>query len=196
MLDDPKAKTLLQDGFGGILGNLNRDTINWETLLLALSNNKSIDILSDALINTKKSLNTGFLGVGQNVNDTVSIENNDSPTDTSLAVFDDYYNVYKYKPNEGYTNNKRVITNRGVIVFVTDNGSTTLDKHGSNDPTQWTEDVIESEIHAKRMYISKDGLLCTKEYYDREAALSSDTTTTIKELEARIKVLEDIINNT
>lgn len=175
----------------GILGNLNRDKINWETLLLALSNNKTIDLLSDALIETKKSLNNNFLRLAQNVNDEVSISNNASPPE-NIAEFDNESNIYKYKPNEGYDGNNRIISNRGVIVFVTKDGSSTLDKHGHpTESSLWTEDIIESKIHAKRMYISKDGLLCTKDYFTREAADENDSATTIKALEARIAALEE-----
>ena len=180
----------------GILGNLNRDKINWETLLLALSNNKSIDILSNALIESKKSLNNNFLSLAQNVNDEVSLSDNVSPTD-EIAKFDSESNIYKYEAKKGYDNtDRRIISNRGVIVFVTKDGLCTLNKNGSlDDPSVWTENVLESKIHAKRMYISKDGLLCTKEYFDREAATESDSETTIKALEARIAALEEKLNN-
>lgn len=40
------------------------------------------------------------------------------------------------------------------------------------------------------MFISKDGLICTKEYFDRENATDTDEKSTIKALQQKIKDLE------
>lgn len=45
------------------------------------------------------------------------------------------------------------------------------------------------------MYISKDGLICTKEYFERENATNDDSTTTIKELQKTIDNLTSTIES-
>lgn len=174
----------------GILGTIECNTLNWNNLLLALSNNKTIDILSDALINMKKSINQSFIKFGQNVNDTITITNNANPT-TDIATFNSDTNVYDYNYTKGFDGNDyRQINNRGVIVFTLSNGYSRLNKNGSLDESIWTEDVNASVIQAKRMFVSKDGLICTKEYFDRESATDVDEKSTIKALQQKIKDLE------
>ena len=174
----------------GILGTIECNTLNWNNLLLALSNNKTIDILSDALINMKKSINQSFIKSGQNVNDTITITKNANPT-TDIATFNSDTNVYDYNYVKGFDDNDyRQIDNRGVIVFTLSNGYSRLNKNGSLDESIWTEDVNASVIQAKRMFVSKDGLVCTKEYFDRENATDTDEKSTIKALQQKIKDLE------
>jgi len=174
----------------GILGTIECNTLNWNNLLLALSNNKTIDILSDALINMKKSINQSFIKSGQNINDTITITKNANPT-TDVATFNSDTNVYDYNYVKGFDDNDyRQIDNRGVIVFTLSNGYSRLNKNGSLDESVWTEDVNASVIQAKRMFVSKDGLICTKEYFDRENATDTDDKSTIKALQQKIKDLE------
>ena len=174
----------------GILGTIECNTLNWNNLLLALSNNKTIDILSDALINMKKSINQSFIKSGQNINDIITITNNANPS-TDIATFNSDTNVYDYNYTKGFDDNDyRQINNRGVIVFTLSNGYSRLNRNGSLDESIWTEDVNASVIQAKRMFISKDGLICTKEYFDRESATDVDEKSTIKALQQKIKDLE------
>ena len=103
---------------------------------------------------------------------------------------------YGFGPFDENFNSKRILDNRGVIVFVSEGGI--LRRHKTNSvgetPDQYTYSYDQyPEVYPKRMYISKDGLLCTKEYFDREAATSEDALTTIKALEEKIKSLEERI---
>ena len=142
------------------------------------------------MINMKKSINQSFIKSGQNINDTITITNNANPT-ADIATFNSDTNVYDYNYTKGFNDNDyRQIDNRGVIVFTLSNGYSRLNKNGSLDESVWTEDVNASVIQAKRMFISKDGLICTKEYFDRENATDTDEKSTIKALQQKIKDLE------
>lgn len=152
----------------GILGDIQVDKITWNDLLVALSNNKTIDVLSDSLSDIKNELNKKFLITAQNISDTISIEDNIKPA-SDIASFSEETNLYSYLPFKGYNeDNIREDNNRGVIVFVTEGGSYLIDRHGSDKESSWTEDKTESKIRPKRMFISKDGIICTKDYYDVE----------------------------
>lgn len=179
--------------FNGILGEINVDNINWETLLLALSNNKTVVLLSNALKDIKHLLDEKFISTSQNVSDTI-----ESNVNVDEGKFEKDYGIYKYNDDEGYdSNNTRTINNKGVIVFVTEGGFSTVDKHGSSATSNWTYSFTPSSIHPKRMYISKDGLLCTKDYYDNDVSTAStfsirdeEEITTITTLKNRINTLE------
>ncbi len=197
----------------GSSDSIDTDTLNWNDLLLALNNDKRIDMLSESLIRIKTELNDYIVDNAQNISDIYSIEENNkteanaNKTDKIFdigtpyykeknAEFDNAHNVYKFNYGYGFQDdgsyNKRESKNRGVIVFVSEGGFINRDQHGSvDDPSKYTYSYDEhTKIYPKRMYISKDGLLCTKDYYDREDAIDSDTKTTIKALEARIAALE------
>jgi hypothetical protein len=122
---------------------------------MALSNNKNIDILSEALRGIKSDLNNVINDNSQYVSDTVTYAQNVSP-DSQTATFNEKYNLYDY-----IQSHYGAIKNRGAIVIVND----------------------EDGIHLKRMYISKDGLLCTKEFFDAEAALGKSILERLAELE-------------
>ena len=206
----------------GVIDDISVDDLNWNTLLLALNNDKSIDILSKSLLQIKKEINDYIINTAQNVNDSVSLateialEENANKHDGIFdpqetypdywkeknAEFDDKHNLYNFNYGYGFGpfdenfNSKRILDNRGVIVFVSEGGI--LRRHKTNSvgetPDQYTYSYDQyPEVYPKRMYISKDGLLCTKEYFDREAATSEDTLTTIKALEEKIKSLEERI---
>lgn len=191
----------------GILGSLQRDTIDWNSLLIALSSNTSVDVLSDSLSNIKNKLNRFFTGNAQNINDNVSTEQSSNPSEDD-ATFEEKYNIYNYKIGKGYKDNalEKTNDNRGVIVLVTENGKITIDKHGSDDETRWTENISASEIYPKRMYISKEGIICTKEYYDREKnplpdndpsdnSDSNDEYVTVSSLNNQVKLLKSEIKS-
>lgn len=191
----------------GSSDSIDTDTLNWNDLLLALNNDKRIDMLSESLMRIKSELNDYIVDNAQNISDIYSIEENNRTEENAKkkddifdvnspyyketnAEFDNAHNVYKFNYGYGFeypgSYNKRESKNRGVIVFVSEGGSINRDKHGSiDDPSRFTYSYDEhTKIYPKRMYISKDGLLCTKEYYDREVA-------TKKALEERIKTLEE-----
>lgn len=201
----------------GTVGDIETDNLTWETLLLALGNNKSINILSDSLTKIKKSINSDFIEAGQNINDMVTID--DSVTDEDAlkhddvydnldesikaqyykehnAEFDEKHNVYKFNYGYGFDGGFiRKIDNRGVVVFVTEGSYTEKLTYGGVTPDKYGYNFHKGNIYPKRMYISKDGLLCTKEYYERENATNDDSTTTIKELQKTIDNLTSTIES-
>lgn len=182
----------------GNLDEMEVDKLNWTSLLIALNNNRTINILGIELLDIKHQISDYFMKTGQNINDKVSIDDNITAQDANKhdSVFDldspyykehnaDYdqkHDIYQFNYGYGFENNTRKIDNRGVIVFVTEGAYT----NKTND----RYDFFSGDIYPKRMYISKDGLLCTKEYFEKENATSEDTTTTLKALEARIAALE------
>ena len=192
---DPNIPVLLS--INGIMDNIEVDKITWESLLLALHNNKSIDILSKSLIQIKTDLNNNIYLAGQNINDTISIEDNITDEDANKhdtiydynesdpessekefkkqhykehnAEFDEKHNLYNFNFGYGFgSNNERNLNNRGVIVFVTDGAKTKCQTHGQINPEGWTYDFTEGNVYPKRMFISKNGIICTKDYYDAE----------------------------
>lgn len=209
----------------GNIGNIEADTINWRNLLIALNGNKSLDILSKPMIDIKTSVNDDFINTTQNINDNVTMAKNDA-TETNRAAHDskfqpssehyksvngefDYtHNVNKFNYGYGFdSNHRRSIDERGVIVFVSNGGIVAEDTNGSSDPEDYTYRATLPEIYPKRMYINNDGLLCTKDYYDREKAeytpsnsatpsypsnptCIADLLHRIEELEARVQQLE------
>ena len=148
----------------GILGDIEVDSLNWNALMTALSSNKTIDILS-VLKKLKSDLNTDIINAVQNVTDEVTdADNIDNVASIGTkADFDSETNLYTYHDGEGYSGNVKEQNHRGVIVLVAEGGKTTL-VNGVPVTTNPT-------IHVKRMYISEDGLLCTKEFYDAEKAI-------------------------
>ena len=220
MGDDSFNPSMLS--INGAIDDISVDDLNWNTLLLALNNDKSIDILSKSLLQIKKEINDYIINTAQNVNDSVSLateialqENANShdglfdPQESypeywkeKNAEFDEKHNLYDFNYGYGFNafdenyNSTRILDNRGVIVFVSEGGIVRRHKTGSigETPDKYTYSYDEyPEVYPKRMYISKDGLLCTKEYFDREAATSEDALTTIKALEEKIKSLEERI---
>lgn len=217
---DPMIPEMMS--INGNLDVIEADKITWESLLLALNNNKSIDILSDSLTQIKQDINEYIYLEGQNINDMVSLEDNitdayanshdtvfDPETDDSAvttaykekyvkdvnAEFDEKHNLYNFNFGYGYKNDEQRLNNRGVIVFVTDGSSRYRNNPRQNGGMENYEyKYIQGKIYPKRMYISKDGLLCTKEYYNNEAATSSEEKTTLKSLQNQINNLKSTID--
>lgn len=219
---DPNIPVVVS--INGTMDDIETDKLTWESLLIALNNNKSVDLLSKPLVQIKTDLNNQIRLAGQNINDTISIDENITDNDANKhdsiydkaegdsqetsefktqhykehnAEFNNKYNLYDFNYGYGFDEkNERKINNRGIIVFVTE-GANTIRNTGNDvsmkNPETHTYDFTECNIYPKRMYISKDGLLCTKEYYDRENATSSDSTTTIKELQKQIDELKNKI---
>lgn len=177
----------------GTDGVIDLNDITWKDLSVALSSNFTIDILSDSLKSIKTDLNSNFLNNVQNVSDTITMEQEYEsrrtaesrsdpswpfPRDTDyryrefVAEFDENYNIYNYNYGYGYEGPKfyryRIPNNRGVIVFITENGKSfmyegsgaTVDDYRTTTP----------KLSPKRMYINNDGILCTKEFFDRDVA--------------------------
>lgn len=217
-INDGNADNAVILSINGTIGNIEVDKLTWESLLLALCNNKSVDILSKSLLQIKTELNDYVRLTGQNINDLVSIEDNISDEDANKhdtifdispddkdetkeykqthykehnAEFDEKHNLYKFNFGYGFNNDVRKLNNRGIIVFMSDGANTKCNRNGSLDanPENFEYDFKEGKIYPKRMYISKDGLLCTKEYYERENATSDDQLTTIKSLQNTINAL-------
>ena len=65
---------------------------------------------------------------------------------------------------------ERVINNRGVIVFETDGFKTYQYRNnsGQESPKDYWYKTVEGTIYPKRMHISGDGIVCTKELIDAE----------------------------
>ena len=148
----------------GILGDLEIDDITWENLMTALCSNKTINVLG--LLKTIKSqLNLDITIPAQNVTDEIAYSDNiDNVANIGTkADFDPETNLYTYHDGEGYSGNVKEMNSRGVIVLVSEGGRTTL--------VNGVPVTTNSTIHLKRMYISKDGLLCTKAFYDAEKTL-------------------------
>lgn len=180
----------------GVLGTIEVDTINWNTLLLALNNNKTIDLLSTSLITIKNQLNTYILDNTQNINSSISTAENNAvevnanshdtiyDPDSELykeknAVYDPTHDIYIFNYGYGFKNpatpvpgvsQERVINNRGVIVFETDGFKTYQYRNNSAQerPEDYWYKTVEGTIYPKRMYISRDGLVCTKQLIDKE----------------------------
>lgn len=200
------------------------DKLNWLTLLTALNNNKTVDLLGNAIITIKKDLNESIIKDGQNISDIYTIKDNEITIKnanahdsvwsedsehykTTNAEFDEKHNLYKFNYGYGYEYNdsgnpsssgtypnRRELKNRGVIVFVIEGGLETRVTNGQSDPNTYTYELTEGKIRSKRMYISKDGVLCTKEYYDNESnsdGFDTNAQTTINELHSRVKSLEN-----
>ena len=195
-MNDGDANIPVLLSINGVMDNIEVDKLTWETLLLALHNNKTIDILSKSLIQIKTELNDYFFLTGQNINDTISIEDNDNmdmiandhdtiydpdssdSEDTKKfkeqhyrdvnAEYDEKHNIYNFNFGYGFTNNKRELNNRGVIVFVSDGASTKCNTKGQINPAGFEYEFTEGNVYPKRMFISKDGIICTKDYYDAE----------------------------
>ena len=190
-------------------------------MLTALNNNKTIDLLESALIKIKKDLKNYIIQEGQNISDIYSIEDEERtvtkanahdnvwPEDSEYykeknAEFDKNHNIYDFNYGYGYisgessNNDTRELKNRGVIVFVIEGGSVNRITYGQGDPNKFTYNLKEGDIRTKRMYISKDGVICTKEYYDRESSsdgFKSNPKTSINDLQSRITALEQRISN-
>lgn len=148
----------------GILGDVEVDDLNWDTLMTALSSNKTINILS-VLKKVKGDLDGVVINATQNITDKITDADNidNAASIGTKADFDSETNLYTYHDGEGYSGNVKEQNHRGVIVLVTEGGKTTL-VNGVPVTTSPT-------IHVKRMYISEDGLLCTKAFYDAEKAI-------------------------
>lgn len=216
-VNDGDADNAVILSINGNIGNIEVDKITWETLLLALCNNKSIDILSKSLLQIKTELNDYVRLTGQNINDSISIEDNisnevankhDDIFDISLddndetkeykqehykehnAEFDEKHNLYKFNFGYGFNNNIRELNNRGVIVFMSDGANTKCNRNGTNNPQNFDYDFKEGKIYPKRMYISKDGILCVKEYYDKEINENNSYQSQINELQRQINALK------
>ena len=180
----------------GVLGSIEVDTVNWSTLLLALNNNKTIDLLSTSLITIKNQLNTYILGNTQNINSSISTAENNAveananshdniyDRDSELyketnAVYDSTHDIYIFNYGYGFkypetpitgVSQERVINNRGVIVFETDGFKTYQYRNNSagERPEDYWYKTVEGTIYPKRMYISRDGLVCTKQLIEKE----------------------------
>lgn len=228
---NPNNPTIMSTN--GNIDTIDVSNIKWNDLLLALNNNKSIDILSTSLKYIKSQLNTYFITDTQNVNSDVSMQDNVSQADadahntnregrdefspssshykTHDAEFDSEHNVYKFNYGYGFDSSTKVreINNRGVIVFESKDFKTNqIRSYNSGEtPDDYKYQTEEGTIYARRMYINNDGLLCTKDYFDREEAeytpsggtapVYPDNPTTIatllkkiEDLEARIATLE------
>lgn len=217
--NEPLNPVLLS--INGNISDIDVDKINWNTMLLALNNNKTIDILSDSLINIKQDLNKYFDDSGQNINSKVDINDSITQDDANKhdanmfpessknyhdhnAEYDSKHNIYNFYygygyPNTSTTNNTRVLNNRGVIVFETEGFSSIQRRDGNTDPEKFTYTLERGTVYPSRMYINNDGLLCTKEFFEREVNTykpsgsdtpSYPTPTCIAELIYRIEQLE------
>lgn len=221
---DPFNLTLLP--LSGNEGSIDCDDIIWNDLIIALSNNQTINILSDSLKNIKNDINTMMTNTAQNISDTITMQENlhtsliaantddpfpadrhdldkyRQPEGTPAGTYNSDYGVYEFHFGYGYEGPTygrwRTLNNRGVIVFVTDGGNSYMSQ-GSGDVYDVYNETS-SVIQPKRMYINKDGILCTKEYFDKETEIYTpddssvpsypDTIVTIAELLKRIEELE------
>ena len=128
------------------------------------------------------------------------------------AVYDQEHNVYNFNYGYGFTDRVREINNRGVIVFESKDFKTNQirSQNIGETPDDYKYQTVEGTVYARRMYINNDGLLCTKEYFDNEAAEYTPAGGTepvypvnpttvaallkkIEELENRVVALENII---
>ena len=186
----------------GLDDTVSTDLLSWNTLLLSLSNNKSIDMLSTSLRAIKSKINNNITDACQNISDTITMEENKvtvtaaadttdpfpsghpeydkyrQPPGTPAGEFNNELNIYDFHFGYGYVgtifNKHRIPNNRGVIVFTTENGDSYMEQGSGYTYDKYNNRP--SDIHPKRMYINNDGVLCTKEYFDREEAIYSDTT--------------------
>lgn len=201
--------------------DIETDKLNWLTLLTALNNNKTIDLLGNAIITIKKDLKDNIIQEGQNISDIYSIEDDERTVTkanahdnvwsedseyykTTNAEFDKDHNLYNFNYGYGYSSGGesssnediRDLKNRGVIVFVIEGGSVNRMTYGQTDPNKFAYNLKEGDIRTKRMYISKDGVICTKEYYDRESSsdgFKSNPKTSINDLQSKVIQLEAAI---
>lgn len=187
---NPNNPTIMSTN--GNIDIIDAENIKWNDLLLALNNNKSIDILSTSLKSIKSQIKT-LMNNTQNINSNVSMGDNITQADadshdssregqdefspssshykTQDAVFDSEHNVYNFNYGYGFTDRVREINNRGVIVFESKDFKTNqIRSHSVGEtPDDYKYQTIEGTVYARRMYINNDGLLCTKEYFDNEA---------------------------
>jgi hypothetical protein len=225
---NPNNPTIMSTN--GNIDVINAENIRWSDLLLALNNNKSIDILSTSLKFVKSQIKTLMTNT-QNINSDVSMDDNITQADANAhntnregrdefspssshykthdAEFDSEHSVYNFNYGYGFTNRVREINNRGVIVFESKDFKTNQIRSQSvgETPDDYKYQTVEGTVYARRMYINNDGLLCTKEYFDNEAAEYTPTGGTkpvypenpttiaallkkIEELENRIAALE------
>jgi hypothetical protein len=211
-ISDGETKNSTIVSINGSMGEIEVDKLTWETLLLALNNDKTINILSDSFIDMKTELNNYIYLAGQNISDTISIVDNNNLEDNANshddiygskkdedgniydkngnliskststgsfqyehykdknAEFDEKHNLYNFNYGYGYSddNKTKTLNNRGVIVFVTEGAYTKCNDNGNSKVESFTYDFHNGSVYPKRMYISKDGLICTKEYFDND----------------------------
>lgn len=197
----------------GTSEDISVDKLNWLTLLTALNNNKSVDVLGYVLTKIKKDINQYYIKDGQNVSDVYSVddntktENNANGHDTIYdessehykehnAEFDNEHNIYNYNYGYGFDNStdRREIKNRGVIVFVIEDAEVSRITYGQGNPDNFTYHLTEGKIKPKRMYLTKEGILCNKEYYD--ASVDNVTTDINNMSESALKnIINGLMNN-
>lgn len=229
---NPNNPTIMSTN--GNIDVMDAENIRWSDLLLALNNNKSIDILSTSLKSVKSQIKTLMTNT-QNINSDVSMEDNVTQADADAhdegregrdefpkpaqpddpnshyrehdAEFDSEHNVYNFNYGYGFdkTTYVREINNRGVIVFESKDFKTNqIRSHEIGEtPDDFKYQTVEGTVYARRMYINNDGLLCTKEYFDNEAAeytpaggdkpVYPENPTTIAALLKKIEELENRI---
>lgn len=189
---NPNNPTIMSTN--GNIDVMDAENIKWSDLLLALNNNKSVDILSTSLKSVKSQIKTLMTNT-QNINSDVSMDDNITQADADAhdsnrqgvdefpegdphyrdhdAVFDSEHNVYNFNYGYGFDANTQVreINNRGVIVFESRDFKTNQIRSGSvgETPDDYKYQTVKGTVYARRMYINNDGLLCTKEYFDNEA---------------------------
>ena len=196
----------------GTSEDISVDKLNWLILLTALNNNKSVDVLGSVLTKIKKDINQYYIEDGQNVSDVYSVddntktENNANGHDTIYdessehyrehnAEFDSEHNIYNYNYGYGFNNtDNREIKNRGVIVFVIEDAEVSRITYGQGDPDNFTYHLTEGKIKPKRMYLTKEGVLCNKEYYN--ASIDNVTTDINNMSESALKnIINGLMNN-
>ena len=228
---NPNNPTIMSTN--GNIDTIEANNIKWSELLLALNNNKSIDVLSSSLKSVKSQINSLMTNT-QNINSDVSMADNITQADADAhdtnreggdefspssshykehdAVYDQEHNVYNFNYGYGFTDRVREINNRGVIVFESKDFKTNQirSQNIGETPDDYKYQTVEGTVYARRMYINNDGLLCTKEYFDNEAAEYTPAGGTepvypvnpttvaallkkIEELENRVVALENII---
>jgi hypothetical protein len=223
---NPNNPTIMSTN--GNIDVLAAENIKWSDLLLALNNNKSIDILGTPLKFVKSQIKT-LMNNTQNINSNVSMDDNVTDADaeahdtnregqdefspssshykTQDAEFDSEHDVYNFNYGYGFdkTTYVREINNRGVIVFESKDFKTNqIRSHEIGEtPDDFKYQTVEGTVYARRMYINNDGLLCTKEYFDNEAAeytpaggdkpIYPENPTTIAALLKKIEELENRI---
>jgi hypothetical protein len=206
------------------------DEISAQTMLKAISGNKSIDILSYSLRTIKTILNTDIIDAIQNISDTITMQENKTTVETAnrtdphphagdsnmqpylipngstwadfnsdLCLYNFHF-AYGYLSPQGHSsiyNEHRIVNNRGVIVFVTENGDSYRQAGSGGVYNVYSNRV--PDIRPKRMYINNDGLLCTKEYFDREETVFNNNpypqATSLAELRNSINNLLTRVND-
>lgn len=105
-INDGKPTTSDILNINGILGSYSVDDITWNTILLSLNNNKTIDLLSTSLKEIKTQINDKIVYTTQNINSRVT---NEQQTETNSnarkhdTIFDDPDNP-EPSPRPGYEN--------------------------------------------------------------------------------------------